>query len=245
MKTGSPTASAALAGKIAIVTGGSKGIGYAITEALIAQGASAAIVGRDREALDRASRQLGSNVLTIEGDARSSEDMRRAIDQTAGRFGGLDVLVNNAALFYRTPLGTTTRSQYDAMLAVNVRAVFLCAQAAAARMERGSHIVNIGDAGAEHPEPGWVAYALSKAAVAALTRGLGAELRPRGIAVNCVAPGPVLKPERLRAERWSAIRKGGGEGVTAVAAAVVAFSTCAAEVTGQVLAVENDAALRR
>src|SRR5688572_23920166 len=128
------------------------------------------------------------------------------------------------------------------MLAVNVRAVFLCAQAAVARMERGGHIVNIGDAGTERPQPGWVAYALSKAAVAALTRGLGAELRPRGIAVNCVAPGPVLKPERLPAARWSAIRRGGGDGVTAVAAAVVSFSTCAADVTGQVLPVEADAA---
>ena len=68
---------------------------------------------------------------------------------------------------------------------------------------------------------------------------------PRGIAVNCVAPGPVLKPERLPAARWSAIRRGGGEGMTAVAAAVVSFSTCAADVTGQVVPVEGDAALLR
>ncbi|MEX2147340.1 MAG: beta-ketoacyl-ACP reductase, partial [Candidatus Rokuibacteriota bacterium] len=77
---------------------------------------------------------------------------------------------------------------------------------------------------------------------------LGDELRPRGIAVNCVAPGPVLKPERLPDARWTAIRRGGGgggDGVAAVAAAVVGFSTCAADVTGQVLTVDGEAAVRR
>jgi len=233
----------------ALVTGGAVRVGRALALALAEAGMDVAIAYHTsaRQAADtvRELQARGARAVAIRADLRQPSAAHALVAHAARALGGLDVLVNNAALFYRTPLGTTTRSQYDAMLAVNVRAVFLCAQAAAARMERGSHIVNIGDAGAEHPEPGWVAYALSKAAVAALTRGLGAELRPRGIAVNCVAPGPVLKPERLRAERWSAIRKGGGEGVTAVAAAVVAFSTCAAEVTGQVLAVENDAALRR
>ena len=186
----------------------------------------------------------GARAVAIRADLRQARAPRALVAQAVRALGGLDVLVNNAALFYRTPVASATPAQYDAMLAVNVRAVFLCSQEAAARMQHGGHIVNIGDAGAEHPEPGWTAYGGSKAAVAALTRGLGAELRARGIAVNCVAPGPVLKPERLAAERWSVIRKGGGEGVTAVAAAVVSFATCPADVTGQVLAVEDQVAVR-
>jgi NAD(P)-dependent dehydrogenase (short-subunit alcohol dehydrogenase family) len=233
----------------ALVTGGAVRVGRALALALADAGMDVAIAyhASARQATEtvRELRARGAHAVALRADLRHASAAPALVERATRALGGLDVLVNNAALFYRTPLSTTTRAQYDAMLAVNVRAVFLCAQAAAARMERGGHIVNIGDAAAERPEPGWTAYALSKAAVAALTRGLGAELRPRGIAVNCVAPGPVLKPERLAAERWRAIRRGGGEGVTAVVAAVVSFSTCAAEITGQVLAVETDGGPRR
>lgn len=233
----------------ALVTGGAVRVGRALALALAEAGMDVAIAyhasARQAAGTVRELKARGARAVAIRADLRQARAARALVERAARALGGLDVLVNNAALFYRTPLATTTPAQYDAMLAVNVRAVFLCTQAAAARMERGGHIVNIGDAGAERPEPGWVAYALSKAAVAALTRGLGAELQPRGIAVNCVAPGPVLKPERLPAARWSAIRRGGGEGVTAVAAAVVSFSTCPADVTGQVLTVDGEAAVRR
>jgi NAD(P)-dependent dehydrogenase (short-subunit alcohol dehydrogenase family) len=233
----------------ALVTGGAVRVGRALALALAEAGMDVAIAyhASGRQAADtvRELKARGARAVAIRADLRQARAPGALVERAARALGGLDVLVNNAALFYRTPLATTTRAHYDALLAVNVRAVFLCTQAAAARMERGGHIVNIGDAGAEHPEPGWGAYALSKAAVAALTRGLGAELRPRGIAVNCLAPGPVLKPARLPAERWSAIREGGGEGVTAVAAAVVTFATCAAEVTGHVLTVDGEAAGRR
>lgn len=233
----------------ALVTGGAVRVGRALALALAEAGMDVAIAyhASARQAADtvRELKARGARAVAIRADLRQARAAHRLVAQAARALGGLDVLVNNAALFYRTPLATTTPAQYDAMLAVNVRAVFLCAQAAAARMQPGGHIVNIGDAGAERPEPGWVAYALSKAAVAALTRGLGDELRPRGIAVNCVAPGPVLKPERLPDTRWTAIRRGGGDGVAAVAEAVVGFSRCAADVTGQVLTVDTGAAVQR
>jgi len=233
----------------ALVTGGAVRVGRAIALALAEAGMDVAIAyhasARQAAATVRELKARGAHAVAIRADLRQARAAHTLVERAARALGGLDVLVNNAALFYRTPLATTTPAQYEAMLAVNVRAVFLCAQAAVARMERGGHIVNIGDAGAGRPEPGWVAYALSKAAVAALTRGLGAELQPRGIAVNCVAPGPVLKPERLPAARWAAIRKGGGDGVTAVAAAVVSFSTCSTDITGQVLMVEEETAVRR
>jgi NAD(P)-dependent dehydrogenase (short-subunit alcohol dehydrogenase family) len=233
----------------ALVTGGAVRVGRALALALAEAGMDVAIAyhasARQAAGTVRALKARGARAVAIRADLRQARAAHRLVARAARALGGLDVLVNNAALFYRTPLATTTPARYDAMLAVNVRAVLLCAQAAAARMPSGGHIVNIGDAGAERPEPGWVAYALSKAAVAALTRGLGDELRPRGIAVNCVAPGPVLKPEGLPDARWPAIREGGGDGVAAVAAAVVGFSTCAADVTGQVLTVDGETAVRR
>ena len=193
MKTGSPTASAALAGKIAFVTGGSKGIGYAITEALIAQGASAAVVGRDREALDRASARLGSNVLTIEGDARSSEDMRRAIDQTAGRFGGLDVLVNNAGVGAFANVADMRIEDWQTILETNLSGVFYCCRAAIPHMRRrgGGWILNISSLASTNPFPGGAAYAASKAGLNAFSEALMQELRYDGIRVSYLLPGSV------------------------------------------------------
>ncbi|HUF92987.1 MAG TPA: SDR family NAD(P)-dependent oxidoreductase [Candidatus Limnocylindria bacterium] len=233
----------------ALVTGGAVRVGRALALALAEAGMDVAIAyhasARQAAGTVRELKARGARAVAIRADLRQARAAHMLVARAARALGGLDVLVNNAALFYRTPLATTPPARYDAMLAVNVRAVLLCAQAAAARMPSGGHIVNIGDAAAERPEPGWVAYALSKAALATLTRGLAEELRPRGIAVNCVAPGPVLKPEGLPDARWTAIREGGGDGVAAVAAAVVGFATCAADVTGQVLTVDGEAAVRR
>ena len=103
-----------------------------------------------------------------------------------------------------------------------------------ARMRAGGHVVNVGDAWARGAPAGWSAYAASKAGLEALTRVLAAELRPRGIAVNCVAPGPVLKPERLAPARWRAITRGRAARPADVVAAVVTFATCAPSVTGRV-----------
>jgi NAD(P)-dependent dehydrogenase (short-subunit alcohol dehydrogenase family) len=151
------------------------------------------------------------------------------------------VLVNSAALFYRTPLASATPAQWDALLALNLRAAFFGAQAAAGRMRDGGHIVNVGDVMARRPWSGWSAYAASKAGLEALTRALARELSPRGIAVNCVAPGAVLKPERLPAARWRAITRGRAGTPRDVVAAVAFFATCPVYITGQVLSVDGGA----
>src|SRR5439155_274228 len=130
--------------------------------------------------------------------------------------------------------GGAVRPEWDALLDVNLRAAFFCAQAAVARMRAGGHIVNVGDAWARGAPAGWSAYAASKAGLEALTRVLAAELRPRGIAVNCVAPGPVLKPERLAPARWRAITRGRAARPADVVAAGGHFATCAPSVTGRV-----------
>src|SRR5207302_765551 len=126
----------------------------------------------------------------------------------ARALGGLDALVNSAAGFARTPLVSATRAEWDALLDVNLRAAFLGTQAAVTHMPTGGHVVNIADAWARGAPAGWSAYAASKAGMETLTRVLAAELRSRAITVNCVAPGPVLKPERLPRARWRAITRG-------------------------------------
>ena len=106
-------------------------------------------------------------------------------------------------------------------------------------MGRGAHIVNIGDVGAEEGWPSYIPYTVSKAGVAALTHGLAVALRPRGIAVNCVAPGPVLRPPGFPRARWKAVTRGHGGTPDDVAAAVRFFATCPAYITGQILAVDG------
>jgi NAD(P)-dependent dehydrogenase (short-subunit alcohol dehydrogenase family) len=105
---------------------------------------------------------------------------------------------------------------------------------------RGGHIVNIGDAGADRAWPSYIPYHVSKAGVAALTRGLAAALRPRRIAVNCVAPGAVLRPVRFPRARWQRLVGDAPPAADAVAAAVVRFATCPPEVTGQVFRVGDE-----
>ncbi|MGH7393510.1 MAG: SDR family NAD(P)-dependent oxidoreductase, partial [Candidatus Rokuibacteriota bacterium] len=110
---------------------------------------------------------------------------------------------------------------------------------AAELLAAGGHIVNIGDAGIERGWPGYVPYAMSKAGIVALTRGLAAALGPRGIAVNCVAPGSVLRPTGFPRARWARLTRGDGDHAQDVAQAVVFFATCPPYITGQVLKVDG------
>ncbi len=181
----------------------------------------------------------GAQAAALRADLGDARAARRLVERAARALGGLDVLVNSAAVFMRTPLATTTLVQYDALLDLNARSAFLCAQAAAEMLGEGGHIVNIGDAGAGRGWPNYIPYTMSKAAMVALTRGLAVALRPRGIAVNCVAPGAVLRPLHFSRTRWARLTGGDVDHVEEVARAVVFFATCPAHITGQVLAVDG------
>jgi len=174
-------------------------VGRAIALALARAGMDVAIgYHRSARAARRTVRELqaaGACALALRADLADPGAARGLVRDAARRLGGLDVLVNNAAVFERTPFLHATAAQYDRHLDLNLRGAFFCAQAAARVMGRhGGHIVNIGDVGALKAWPGYIPYTLSKAGTAALTRGLAAALRPLGIAVNCVAPGAVLRP---------------------------------------------------
>lgn len=225
----------------ALVTGGAVRVGRAIALGLANAGFDVAIAyhrsgGAARETV-RALRRRGAVATALRANLRDAAAAQRLVGRAARALGGLDVLVNSAAGFARTPLVSATPAEWSALLDVNLRAPFLCTQAAVERMRAGGHVVNVADAWARTAPAGWSAYAASKAGLEILTRVLAAELRPRGIAVNAVAPGAVLRPERLAPARWRAITRGRPVRLADVVAAVVRFSTCPPTVTGRVRAV--------
>jgi NAD(P)-dependent dehydrogenase (short-subunit alcohol dehydrogenase family) len=228
----------------ALVTGGAIRVGRAVALALADAGMDVAIgyhrSGAEAARTRRALEQRGARAAAIQADLGQPAAAARLVREAARALGGLDVLVNGAALFVRTPVATTSARDWDRLLALNLRAAFLCAQAAVRAMPRpGGHIVNIGDAGADRAWPSYIPYIASKAGLVALTRGLAAALRPARIAVNCVAPGAVLRPPGFPPGRWREISGAHPPTLDDVTAAVTFFASCPAGITGQVLAIEG------
>jgi NAD(P)-dependent dehydrogenase (short-subunit alcohol dehydrogenase family) len=228
----------------ALVTGGAVRVGRAIALALAGAGLDVAIAyhrsaGPARRTLAEI-RRRGARGVALRADLADPRAAARLVREAARALGGLDVLVNNAAIFARTPFLTVTPARYDRFLDVNLKAAFFCSQAAARVMgRRGGRIVNIGDAGVDRPWPSYLPYVLAKAGLVALTRGLAVALGPKRIAVNCVAPGAVLRPTGFPRARWEALTRGRRGGPEDVAAAVLFFATCPPSVTGQVLRVQG------
>ena len=185
-----------LAGKVALVTGASRGIGAAIARRLGQEGANVAITYASSpskaDEVVRAIESAGAKGLAIHADSSDASAVKNAVTQTVKTFGRLDILVNNAGVAVMGPVDQFKLDDFDRMVAVNVRAVFVGAQAAAAHMDDGGRIITIGSTNAERmPFPGGAIYAMTKAAVAGLTRGLARDFGLRGITVNAVQPGPV------------------------------------------------------
>jgi len=185
-----------LTGRVALVTGGSRGIGAAIAKRLAREGADVAITyasspGKAEEVVSDIE-AMGSRARAIRADSGAAEELKGAVSATVETFGRLDVLVNNAGIFAMGPLDEFTLEDFDRMLAVNVRGIFVAAQEAGRHMVDGGRIINIGSvAGERTPFAGATVYSMTKAAVAGLTRGLARDLGPRGITVNNIEPGPI------------------------------------------------------
>ena len=184
-----------LAGKAALVTGGSRGIGAAIAKALARDGADVAITYVSAEAQAKGVvqdiRALGRRAVAIRADSADMADVERSVEAAAAEFGRLDILVNNAGTAQMGPLQDVTLEDLDRTLSIHVRASFVAAQAAARRMGEGGRIVNIGSCLAERVAgPEMTLYAMSKAALIGLSKGLAFDLGPRGITANVVQPGP-------------------------------------------------------
>ena len=186
----------ALAGRTALVTGGSRGIGRAIVATLSARGAEVAFTyARSHEAAREVADEiigLGGRVLPIQADNADQRQVRDAVSKTVSRFGKIDILVNNAAILKSGLVWDYSASDLECMIAVNIKGVFWMIQAALAHMPAGGRIINIGSVSSDYmPFCGESVYAMTKGAIASLTKGLARDLGPRGITINNVQPGRV------------------------------------------------------
>lgn len=184
-----------LQNKRALVTGGSRGIGAAIVKRLAREGAHVALtyVGSPERANEvvHAAQASGVQALAIQADSADADAVVAAIECTVTELGGIDILVNNAGIAVLGPIDEFKLTDFDRILAVNVRAVFVATQAAAKHMKEDGRIINIGSTNAERmPFGGGAAYAMSKSALQGLVKGLARDLGPRGITINNVQPGP-------------------------------------------------------
>lgn len=233
--------------KVALVTGGAKRLGRAIALKLaeaelniaLHYHTSAAAADETAQRL----RDIGAAVTLHQADLSRAAEAERLVDEVAAAWGRLDVLVNNASVFFRTPLGSVTEAQWDTLLNTNLKGPFFCAQRAGKLMRQGGGgvIVNLIDTGIYITWAGYVPYLVSKAGLEQMTYGLAKALAPQ-VRVNGVAPGPVLPQaedglaERAQAARRTLLGRLGGE--AAVAEAVL-YLVQADFVTGVVLPVDG------
>ena len=184
-----------LQNKRALVTGGSRGIGAAIVRRLANDGAHVALTYVSKPDLAnetvRAVRGLGLQGIAIKADNVDAQAIVNAVERTVGELGGIDILVSSAGIAVMAPIDEYRLEDFDRMMAVNLRAVFVATQAAVKHMKAGGRIISIGSCNAERmPFVGGSVYAMSKAALVGLVKGLARDLGPRGITVNNVQPGP-------------------------------------------------------
>jgi NAD(P)-dependent dehydrogenase (short-subunit alcohol dehydrogenase family) len=239
-----------LAGKRALVTGASRGIGAAIAVALAEKGADVAITyerSADRAAdVVRAIEGKGRRGFAIQADSADPAAVKRSVEEAARALGGLDILVNNAAIALYDTIAGFSVAQIDALLDVNVRSPVLAAQAAIPHLQAGGRVINIGSAGAERivGDTGTVYY-MTKSALQSFTRGLARELGPRDVTVNLIQPGSTntdMNPaDGEFADFQRALIPLGRYGEPQDVAAAVAFlaSPAARNITGAILNVDG------
>jgi 3-oxoacyl-[acyl-carrier protein] reductase len=187
---------AKLTGKVAIVSGSSKGIGAAIAEKLAEDGAAVVVnyakSARDADAVVSRIKAKGGKAKAAQADLSKPAEIKTLVETTVRDFGRLDILVNNAGVYEFQPLGEIDESHFDRQFALNVKGLLFAIQAAAGAFgEHGGSIINISSLASLSPIPNGSVYSATKASVDALTKSLAAELGPRRILVNSVLPGPV------------------------------------------------------
>ena len=196
-----------LNGKVALVTGGAKRVGKAIVKALAARGCKLVVHYHtsQAEAEETVSELLATGIeaIALQADITQEAEVERMIEAAVARFGQIDILVNNAAVFFRTPVETLTVEEWEQIMEVNLTGTFLCAHKIGLRMRDWGwgHIINMADVAGQRPWADYIPYSVSKSCVIIFTQGLAMELAPQ-VMVNAVVPGPVLfqddTPEEVR-----------------------------------------------
>ncbi|MCE0505958.1 L-iditol 2-dehydrogenase [Roseivivax sp. GX 12232] len=183
-----------LAGKTALITGAARGIGRAFAEAYLREGARVVIADIDMARAEACARELGEAAFAVEMDVTRQESIEAGVARSAEALGGIDILVNNAALFTASPIAEITRADYDRVFGVNVAGCLFTMQAVARHMidrGKGGRIINMASQAGRRGEPLVAVYCASKAAVISLTQSAGLNLIQHGINVNAIAPGVV------------------------------------------------------
>lgn len=240
-----------LHGKVALVTGGAKRVGKAIAHALAARGCKLVVHYKtsqtDAEATVRELQAANAEAMAVQADITQEDEVERMVAAAVAQFGRIDILINNAAVFFRTPVETLTIEEWEQVLDVNLTGTFLCAQKIGLRMREWGwgHIINIADVAGLRPWVDYIPYSVSKACVITLTQGLAMELAPQ-VMVNAIVPGPVLfqddTPEAVRQreiDKTLVKRAGAPEEV----AEVVAFVAESDYSTGSLFHVDGGRAL--
>ena len=201
-----------LAGKVALVTGGSRGIGAAIAKRLASDGASVAVTySKDADRAASVVKEIergGGTAIAILADAAEPDAVRNAVDRAVSFFGRLDVLVNNAGTAIPKPFEEATLEEIDRVIDINIRGVFVATQTALKHMNSGGRIIMIGSSVGERVvAPGLVPYSATKGAVKIFTQALSREVGRRGITVNNVQPGPIDTELNPAAGDWAVPQK--------------------------------------
>lgn len=243
-----------LSGRVGIITGGSRGIGFAIAEGLAGSGAISVIANRDASQGEEAAakvRSKGWKAKAISADVTKRKSVENLVSQVLKEFGRIDILVNSAAIILRKPIAEITDEEWDSLMATNLKGIFLCCQMVGKHMieRRQGKIVNISSNIIQPLQPGRGLYAVSKAGLTQLTRVLAFEWAQYNVHVNAIAPGPTITdlnrkffedhPEDLKARIQSLPIGRMGQPQDHVGAALLLASPASDFITGQTLFVDG------
>jgi NAD(P)-dependent dehydrogenase (short-subunit alcohol dehydrogenase family) len=192
-----------LEGKKALITGGNSGIGLATAQLFIKEGAQVAITGRDQKTLDEAAKLLGPKATAYRADVADSAARKDLFAKIKQHFGHLDIVFANAGIAGQTTTGKTDEAIFENIIRINLTGAFFTVEEALPLLKDGSSVIFNGSIIGSLGQPGYAAYAASKAGLRGLSRSMAADLAPRGIRVNVVAPGPIKTPIWTRNTRTS------------------------------------------